>query len=76
MMCVIQRGESELQDQFFDIEVDNTLPKTLEPFKEAVVDWCTDTDIQSMRRYKNEKYSRYVERLRGFCKVVMYLRAR
>jgi hypothetical protein len=69
MAEVAKRGSQEFQNWFYSRVVDNKLQKTWVNFKNEVITYCTDSGLESLRKYADEKWSDYLKRLSDFAKM-------
>lgn len=67
MTEVAARGDNNLREWFYEAGVSGELPETWEEFKTRLVEFCVGTGIDALRKYKDEKWSSYILRLKEWC---------
>jgi hypothetical protein len=68
MTEVIKYCDEDLKMYYFEKGVDDDLPKSWEEFKIFIVEYCTETGINSLKKYNDEPWSAYVNRLKDYGK--------
>ncbi|KCZ74372.1 hypothetical protein H311_04663, partial [Anncaliia algerae PRA109] len=63
MLIIMKRSVVELREMFYDLGSRNRLPETWEAFKELIIEFCTEEGIDSIVKYREESWSRYLQRL-------------
>ncbi|KCZ74227.1 hypothetical protein H311_04809, partial [Anncaliia algerae PRA109] len=72
MTEVIRSSSRGLQDRFYELGIENRLPKDWEAFKNFIVEFCAERDISSIRKYNNESWYEYITRLSEWSKIRGY----
>ncbi|KCZ76320.1 hypothetical protein H311_02684 [Anncaliia algerae PRA109] len=72
MTMVMKRAEKELQNWYFERGSQDELPKTWEEFKVEILRYCTKVGIENQRKFREESWSDYVQRLSDWAKVNGY----
>ena len=69
MTVVIKKSCKELSEKFYDLGVEERLPVSWTTFKEFVVSYCTEQGIDSVRKFGEETWSKYLLRLREWARM-------
>ncbi|MGL5706922.1 MAG: reverse transcriptase domain-containing protein [Aeromonas sp.] len=69
MTEIMRESSDELQEQYYEMGIENNLPHTWEEFKEFVVGFCVEENLYLIQKYKEESWSRYCVRLYEWCKI-------
>lgn len=63
---VIRMSCNELQENFYELGINNELPNNWVDFKNYVVEFCTNQSIYSFKKFIDERWSGYLKRLRDW----------
>ncbi|KCZ77538.1 hypothetical protein H311_01444 [Anncaliia algerae PRA109] len=63
MLQVIRRSSDELKEVIYDLGVKEELPPSWEEFKSLIIEFCSEEGIESIIKYKEEPWSKYLLRL-------------
>lgn len=82
MLIVIRKSIMELKESFYDLGVKKKLPESWGAFKKWMIEYCTEEGIESIVKYRDELWSKYLLRLNAWKvnrehsdeKVMSYLR--
>ncbi len=58
MTEVVKEGTEELKTWFYDKGIENELINNWNLFKELIVKFCSEQDIDSLRKFADETWSR------------------
>ena len=64
MSSIIQVCTDELKTLYYEKGINNELPKNWEQFKEMIIEFCIGETIENIRKYKDELWSEYIQRLK------------
>ncbi|KCZ74129.1 hypothetical protein H311_04907, partial [Anncaliia algerae PRA109] len=59
----------DLIESLYDKYVSGELPENWEILAKEIIDFCTDEDVSSVRKFKEELWSQYIVRLRDWSKI-------
>ena len=66
MLEIIKKGEPAMKEWYYDKRIEGDLPATWEGVMEVVIEYCTDDDLSSQRRYATEPWHKYIHRLKDW----------
>lgn len=69
MTGCVKRSTKEIVDWFYELGVEERLPKKWEEFKEELIVYCTEQGLDAISKYRDELCSAYVQRLKD---IVLY----
>ncbi|KAG0442406.1 Retrovirus-related Pol polyprotein from transposon 17.6 [Dictyocoela muelleri] len=64
MTQLVKRSNSEVKEWFYEMGIEEKLPESWNEFKIKIIDFCCGQGIDNIRKYKEELWSQYLERLR------------
>ncbi|KCZ73887.1 hypothetical protein H311_05152, partial [Anncaliia algerae PRA109] len=56
----------EFKNWFYTLGINKMLPNDWEQFKEMVLEFCTDAGIESVTKYRDLPWSKYLVRLKSY----------
>ncbi|KAG0440795.1 hypothetical protein DMUE_1488 [Dictyocoela muelleri] len=68
MTQIIKRSNTEIKNWFYEMGIEELLPKTYEDFKIKFIDFCSGQSLDDMVKYRDELWSSYFEKLRCIAK--------
>ncbi|KCZ79048.1 hypothetical protein H312_03567, partial [Anncaliia algerae PRA339] len=66
MNRIVKVSSEEFKTLFYELGMDNRLPNSWDLFKEFLVEFCAEESIYSFKKYKEEKWSWYLTRLKDW----------
>ena len=64
MISVTKKSSVDIKDWFYETGSRNSLPESWDEFRLRIIDLCIEQVLDSLYRYTNEPWSKYVERIR------------
>ncbi|KKO73556.1 hypothetical protein AAJ76_483000665, partial [Vairimorpha ceranae] len=64
MISVIKKSSVDIKNWFYETGSRNSLPESWDEFKLRIIDLFIEQVLDSLYRYTNEPWSKYVERIR------------
>ena len=61
---IARRSDHKIQEWYYELGTAGNLPENYETFKRLMINKCTEKGIMAIRKFKDEKWSSYIERLR------------
>ncbi|KAG0435277.1 hypothetical protein DMUE_4800 [Dictyocoela muelleri] len=64
MTRLVRNGNVDIKNWYYKMGADGTIPSTYDEFKSRFIDFCCGESIEHMIRYRDEPWSKYLDRLR------------
>ena len=64
MLKLISESSKDLKQWYYELGIEGKLPTRWKEFKDEVAAWCQGNDWTSIRKYQDEPWSSYIERLK------------
>ncbi|MGL6121343.1 MAG: zinc finger CCHC domain-containing protein, partial [Fusobacteriaceae bacterium] len=63
---VVKKGDDSFKSMFYEKGISGDLPLNWDDFRELTIQFCTDQDLDSVTKYREESWLNYCNRLKEF----------
>lgn len=64
MTQLIKKSNKDIKDWYYEMGIQESLPNCYEDFKSRFIDFCCGQGLENLKKYRDEPWSQYLERLR------------